>query len=68
MLRFVFKRNGRTLAGDDISFNAGIDGTGQLFNAYADYNNGAAPLPGGKYTVLFYRNGRLEAEGTFRVG
>jgi hypothetical protein len=68
MLRFVFERNGRTLTGDDISFNAGITGTGQLFNAYADYKNGVAPLPHGKYTVLFYRNDHLDAEGTFRIG
>ena len=68
MLRFVFKRNGTTLAGDDITFGAGVTGSDQRFDAYADYKNGVVALPDGTYSVLFYRNGRLEAETTFRVG
>jgi hypothetical protein len=68
MLRFVFERNGKTLAGDDISFGAGASGANLRFDAYADYKEGAGPLPHGAYVVLFYRNGRLEAERAFRVG
>lgn len=67
VLRFVFERNHRVLPHDDIAYTAGGDSS-HTFNAYADYENGARPLPRGQYQLLFYRNGRLEAETSFTVG
>jgi hypothetical protein len=67
VLRFVFERNQQVLPHDDISYTAGGDSS-HTFNAYADYENGAHPLPHGQYQLLFYRNGHLEAETSFSVG
>lgn len=67
VLRFVFERDHTVLPHDDISYTAGGD-TSHTFNAYADYENGARPLPRGQYQLLFYRNGHLEAETSFTVG
>lgn len=67
-LRFVFKRNGVTLPHDDITIKAGKTMAVHAFHVFADYKGGAAPLPVGNYSVLFYHNGRLEAEAPFRVG
>jgi hypothetical protein len=67
VLRFVFERNHQVLPHDDISYTAGGDSS-HTFNAYADFENGARPLPRGEYQLLFYRNGHLEAETSFTVG
>jgi hypothetical protein len=68
LLRFVFQRNDKTLPHDDIQYQAGTSVGKQTFAAFADYKNGSKPLPSGRYRVLFYRNGLLEAVTTFRVG
>ncbi|HVA92870.1 MAG TPA: hypothetical protein VNL71_23870 [Chloroflexota bacterium] len=67
-LHFVFERNGVRLPGDDIQYQAGTDADIQSFSAWADYKGGTHTFPSGKYRILFYRNGVLEAVRKFSVG
>ncbi len=68
LLRFLFQKDGNPLPNDTITYRAGVDADSQSFSAWADYRGGAHALPKGHYSVLFYRNGRLEAVTTFVVG
>ncbi len=67
-LHFVFERDGVRLPGDDIQYQAGTDADVQSFSAWADYKGGTHAFPSGKYRILFYRNGVLEAVRAFSVG
>jgi len=67
-LHFVFEKDGVRLPGDDIQYQAGTDADAQSFSAWADYKGGTHTFPPGKYRILFYRNGVLEAVRKFSVG
>lgn len=67
-LHFIFEKDGVRLPGDDIQYQAGTDADAQSFSAWADYKGGTHTFPAGKYRILFYRNGVLEAVRTFTVG